>query len=111
MPSLVLNIIFTHPDYRRKGAGDLILQWGTKKADEMGLEMWLDATVHGRPLYLKHGFIVVTENNVHPKTETPNEEWKKLEEELLPITLWAMWRPLGGKYEEGQTIRPWEQGQ
>ena len=40
-----LNIIYTHPDFRRQGVADLIMDWGKQKADEMGVEMWLDATV------------------------------------------------------------------
>lgn len=70
--------------------------------------MWLDASVYGRPLYIKHGFIVVNENSLHPATETADEEWKKMERDLLPITVWPMWRPAGGTYEEGKTVRPWE---
>ncbi|KAK5996391.1 hypothetical protein PT974_01725 [Cladobotryum mycophilum] len=106
-PHIFLNVIFTHPDYRRQGAADLIMDWGIKKADDMGLEMWLNATVYGVPLYEKHGFVVVEENHVHPIKENPDEEWKKAEEALTPITVWAMWRPIGGKYEQG-TPKPWE---
>ena len=106
-----MNIIFTHPDYRRKGAADLIMQWGTQKADEMGLEMWLDATVYGRPLYTKHGFVYINKNRLRPETDQPDEDWERIERELLPMTLWQMWRPSGGKYEEGKTVRPWEQEQ
>lgn len=105
----VLNIIFTHPDFRRRGVGDLFLEWGTKKAEELGVEMWLDATIHGVPLYKKHGFEVVSENNLNPQTETPDDEWRKIKEELMPMNFWVMWRPVGGKYEDGKTIRPWEQ--
>ncbi|CAG8980476.1 hypothetical protein HYALB_00013597 [Hymenoscyphus albidus] len=41
------------PAYRRLGAANLILDWGIKKAQEMGVEMWLDATIYGIPLYKK----------------------------------------------------------
>jgi len=108
---LDLNIIFTHPDYRRQGAGDLILEWGIRKAEEMGVEMWLDATVYGVPLYRKHGFVVVNENNIRPTTDNPDQEWEKIAKELLPMTMWQMWRPVGGKYEEGKTVRPWERNE
>ena len=107
-PPSVLNIIFTHPSSRRQGAADLILNWGIQKAAELGVEMWLDATVYGVPLYKKHGFIVVNENVIRPHTANPDEEWKRVEAELMPITMWQMWRPVGGKYEEGKTVRPWE---
>ena len=92
------------------GAGDMILEWGIKKAEEIGVEMWLDATVYGVPLYKKHGFVVVNENVIAPESEKPDDEWRKVEEILKPpMTLWQMWRPAGGKYVEGETVRPWEQ--
>ncbi|TVY18265.1 hypothetical protein LARI1_G005073 [Lachnellula arida] len=105
-PQVYLNIIFTLPAYRRQGAADLIMDWGTKKAKEMGVEMWLDATIYGIPLYKKHGFVVVSENSLDPKSDKPNEEWKKIEEELTPMTMWPMWRPASGPYEEGKSVVP-----
>ncbi|KAH8684044.1 acyl-CoA N-acyltransferase [Ilyonectria robusta] len=107
-PQVFLNIIFTHPDYRRQGVADMMLTWGKRKADEMGVEMWLDATEYGVPVYKKHGFVVVNENKLQPTKETPGEAWKKIEQELQPITFWDMWRPIGGHYEEGKTVKPWE---
>jgi len=88
----------------------MIIEWGIKKAGDMGVEMWLDATVYGVPLYKKHGFVVVNENNLKPVAEGNelNDEWKKIEQELVPMTLWQMWRPVDGKYEEGITKKPWE---
>jgi hypothetical protein len=59
--------------------------------------MWLDATVYGVPLYKRHGFQVVLENKLHPQTERPDDDWEKMEKELMPMTLWLMWRPVGGK--------------
>ena len=67
-----------------------MMNWGIKKAQEMGVEMWLDATVYGVPLYKKHVFVVVNENNIHPETNEPTAEWKKIEKELVPMTLWQM---------------------
>ncbi|KUJ19902.1 uncharacterized protein LY89DRAFT_772535 [Mollisia scopiformis] len=55
-PQIYLNIIYTHPEYRRKGIADMVMDWGIKKADEMGVEMWLDATIYSLPFYEKHGF-------------------------------------------------------
>jgi len=108
-PQVYLNIIYTHPDYRRHGAGDMIMEWGINKAAEMEVEMWLDASVYGIPLYKKHGFVIVNENNLKPEADgEPDEEWKKIEKELVPMTLWQMWRPVEGKYVEGITQKPWE---
>jgi hypothetical protein len=86
-----------------------MMEWGIQKAKEMGVEMWLDATIYGIPLYKKHGFIIVNENSLDPKTDKPNPdaEWKKLEDELVPMTMWQMWRPASGPAEEGNTVLPW----
>lgn len=103
-----LNIIYTHPDYRRRGVADVMLNWGKQKADEMGVEMWLDATEQGVPVYLKHGFTVVHVNHIRAKKQNPGELWKKTEHELGDMTFWTMWRPVGRDYEEGMT-KPWEE--
>ena len=83
------------------------MNWGIQRAKEMGVEMWIDATIHGIPLYKKHGFVVVNETSLDPKPDKADDEWKKLENELLPITMWQMWRPASGPYEEGKTVFPW----
>ena len=78
----------------------------------MGVEMWIDATDLGLPLYRKHGFTVVQENYLQPLRapgSPDDEEWRRLERELLPITIWAMWRPVGGPYVEGETVKSWEE--
>lgn len=84
------------------------MNWGKQKADEMGVEMWLDATKYGVPVYLKHGFTVVGVNQVKPTKEDPGEEWVKTEKELGEMTFWPMWRPAGGDYDEETSVKPWE---
>ncbi|EHK96447.1 hypothetical protein M7I_7841 [Glarea lozoyensis 74030] len=106
-PHVYLNIIFTRSDYRRQGAGDLIMNWGITKAQEMGVEMWLDATPYGVPLYKKYGFVTVIENPLNPKKDDPDDEWKQLDQELGPLSMTVMWRPASGLYEEGKTVFPW----
>ncbi|KAK8069701.1 acyl-CoA N-acyltransferase [Apiospora phragmitis] len=53
---LHLHICFTHPEYRRKGAGSLMLQWGCDLADQLALPGWIEASVEGNFLYKVHGF-------------------------------------------------------
>lgn len=101
---LVLNILFTHPDHRRKGAGDLAMEWGLKKADELGLEMWLDASPLGLPLYKRHGLITVHETVFEFETENPCDEWNRVKEEFGHVVSAHMWRPAYGKLQEGQAI-------
>lgn len=106
--SLDLFIIFTHADYRRKGIGQKFMDWGMAKADEMGVEFFLDATPVGRPLYDANGLIEIEKNDIKPQTENPDDAWKAVEKKIGPTTWYLMWRPAGGNYEEGKTDKPWE---
>ncbi|KAJ4355082.1 hypothetical protein N0V95_003245 [Ascochyta clinopodiicola] len=54
----MLNSLATHPDHQGRGAGNLLLEWGIKKADNEGLVTYLDATQIARPIYEKKGFEV-----------------------------------------------------
>ncbi|TKA74082.1 hypothetical protein B0A55_05223 [Friedmanniomyces simplex] len=59
-PYIGLRNLATHPDHQRKGAGKLLLRDGLARfADRLGLPVYLDSGVYGRPLYEKHGFEVV----------------------------------------------------
>lgn len=56
---LDLHILFTDSDFRRQGAGDLMLKWGTDIADILGVAGWVEASKDGTILYERHGFKVV----------------------------------------------------
>ncbi|KAI1120429.1 acyl-CoA N-acyltransferase [Nemania abortiva] len=107
-PHVYLFIIYTHPAYRRRGVGQKFMSWGMKKADEMGVEMFLDSTPVGRPLYEANGFVMVKENIIIPQTDTPDEAWKEWQKRTGPVPFYLMWRPAGGNYEEGKTVLPWK---
>ena len=51
---LVTN--YTMEEHRRRGANTLMIEWGTKKADELGLETWLEATALGSMIYARACF-------------------------------------------------------
>ncbi|CZR52367.1 uncharacterized protein PAC_02244 [Phialocephala subalpina] len=54
----VLEVLATHESYRGLGLGAQLIEYGCKKADEDGLEMYLDAAEKARPLYGRWGYIV-----------------------------------------------------
>ncbi|KAG6358323.1 hypothetical protein INS49_014207 [Diaporthe citri] len=54
-----LHILFTDTDFRRQGAGDMMLQWGTDVADVLAVAGWVEASKDGTILYERHGFKVV----------------------------------------------------
>ncbi|KOS43687.1 hypothetical protein ACN38_g5384 [Penicillium nordicum] len=52
-----LDTLGTHPDYQRRGAGSMLVQWGCDLADKDGVAAYVDASKEGAPLYQKHGFV------------------------------------------------------
>jgi len=59
--SLDLSALITDPKHQRRGAGSMLIKWGTDIADAAGIECCLEATETGRPLYERHGFEVARE--------------------------------------------------
>ena len=51
-----LHICFTHPDFRRRGAGHLLMQWGCDIADALSLPGYIEASREGNFLYKTFGF-------------------------------------------------------
>jgi len=52
-----LNTLAVLPAYQRMGIGSKLMDWGLGKADELGFDAWVEASIPGRPLYEKRGFI------------------------------------------------------
>ncbi|KAL4902697.1 acyl-CoA N-acyltransferase [Aspergillus multicolor] len=52
-----LDTLVTHPDYHRRGAGSMLLQWGCDLADSDGVALYVDASKAGAPLYERFGFV------------------------------------------------------
>jgi GNAT superfamily N-acetyltransferase len=51
-----LQILGTHPNYQRMGAGSALLRHGIKQAQDLGLPITLFASPMGKPLYTSFGF-------------------------------------------------------
>lgn len=76
---------FVLPEYRRRGVGSLIMNWGVKKADELQLDSFLESTDLGGALYRNFGFIEVDRTEVDMTISDPSEEWKDMEKQNLPM--------------------------
>lgn len=48
--------MFTGEEYRRQGAGEMMMQWGTDVADVLAVPGWVEASTEGNLLYVRHGF-------------------------------------------------------
>jgi GNAT superfamily N-acetyltransferase len=56
-----LDTLVTLPQHERRGAGSMLVRWGCEKADEVGVEAYLEASTIGEPMYARHGFQRVKE--------------------------------------------------
>ncbi|KAF1993719.1 hypothetical protein P154DRAFT_449407 [Amniculicola lignicola CBS 123094] len=54
-----LDLLMTETVHRRRGAATLLVQWGCDRADEMGIEAYVEASLEGTPMYEKCGFRTV----------------------------------------------------
>lgn len=54
---LVLEVLATHDDYRKRGLASRLLDWGSENADRNGWECYLDAGAGAQSLYQKHGYV------------------------------------------------------
>lgn len=55
-PYVLLSVLVVHPDHQRRGLGALQLKWGLDKADELGVQAYLESSPKGKGLYAKYGF-------------------------------------------------------
>lgn len=96
-PHAFLNILFTHPDYRRKGVASLIMKWGLEHADRLELESYIEATKEGKPCYEAFGFGVLETNELRTRERRgegeTGEELREAEKALVPFRWWRMYRP------------------
>lgn len=85
----------------------LLMQWGMKIADDMGLESYIDALEDGVPLYETCGFAKRKGIDFDASKDESSLQWRELQRELLPLTFWPMWRSVQGKFER-DTKAPWD---
>ncbi|KAH7077410.1 hypothetical protein FB567DRAFT_149286 [Paraphoma chrysanthemicola] len=55
-PFYFLHMLVTDPAHHRRGAGKMLIEWGTEKADKVQLPCFLEASEVGKPLYERMGF-------------------------------------------------------
>ncbi|KAI4234755.1 MAG: hypothetical protein LQ349_003582 [Xanthoria aureola] len=55
-PQWLLSLLATHPKHQGQGAGTQLIEWGTSKAEAMGVRCFVDASPAGMGLYRRLGF-------------------------------------------------------
>ena len=66
-PYYVLDTLATLQAHERRGAGSMLVRWGCARADEVGVEAFLEASPMGAPMYARHGFQPVKEVSIDLK--------------------------------------------
>ena len=82
------------------------MKWGLTRMDD-GLDGFIEATDTGKGLYAQHGYRSVQTVDVNMVREHASDAWREMTENLMPVGYTAMWRPSGGKWEEGEPERTW----
>jgi hypothetical protein len=84
------------------------VEWGTREADRLGLEAYVEGSYLGRTVYKRHGFVVMHFAEMSFENASTGEDWARLVKDLQKNPVAIMWRPAGGQYVEGETVVPWE---
>jgi GNAT superfamily N-acetyltransferase len=74
MPHALLNILFTSPEYERRGVGSLMTKWGLERADQMCVPSFTEASMRGTPVYARSGFN--TREDVRLRWDEKGDQWK-----------------------------------
>lgn len=82
-PFMYLQLLAVRPGFQQRGTGTLHMQWGTEKADTLGLSMYVESGLAGLRLYKQFGFEVVEHLSV-------GQQWDQDER----ATVIAMRRPV-----------------
>ena len=88
------------PAYRRQGIGSLLMDVGVTRADELGVECWMEASSMGKPLYEKHGFRSLFKMVFDTERRDASDVWRRCAHEMTPTPFFTMWRPKNGAWEE-----------
>ncbi|KAI0852433.1 hypothetical protein F5Y00DRAFT_258839 [Daldinia vernicosa] len=103
-PHIELEQLAVHPDYRKRGVGRLLTNWGIQKADDMGLECCAESVRFAVPIYERYGFGNVDYLDPDLTTSNPSARWKEYEADDSRVFL--MWRPAGHDYRAGEDKLP-----
>lgn len=53
---IFMRLLVVLPPYQGKGIGTRLLRWGLEQADQLGVNVWIDASPAGLGLYKKLGW-------------------------------------------------------
>jgi len=94
--------MIVHPNYRYQGLGRMLIEWGTNKANELGVETIVVSVPFAVPVYEKTGFGIVEQIDVDFSISNPSAKWKEYQSEDLRAFL--MWKPAGRGFQIGDKV-------
>jgi hypothetical protein len=99
------------PELQRRGVGKQLMAWGLERADQLGLETFIEALEAGHKLYEGCGYMTIcqVEVTLEESTAGKDDEWMELQRTKLLIRFSAVWRPKHGTYEKGDPERTWNE--
>lgn len=103
-----LNAMGVHPSQRGRGAGRMLMDWGVRKADEMNVEMFIEAKPPGRRLYEHAGLRSLYAIYVDMDMPHASDAWRAYQGHLGVIHIWILWRPKQGVWREDGPKGPWD---
>jgi len=76
---MYIGSIIVDPKHQGRGVGTKLIQWGTKKADEEGVFVWVHSSEAGAPRFMKQGFEEVAKLEVYldEYAESPRDDGTK----------------------------------
>ncbi|KAL9085087.1 MAG: hypothetical protein Q9159_004902 [Coniocarpon cinnabarinum] len=129
-----LNGMAVLPQHRKKGIATLLMEWGIRRLDEMGLDSLVEATEMGERLYERFGYRHVISVAVDVRKRDvgvagdggksdaedvvrgdesggkggDNDVWNALRAQLGQPVAHIYWRPKLGEWTEEGPKAPWE---
>ena len=88
------------------------MEWATKKADDLGLEIYIEGSPLGCALYTQHGFRILEIAELSPprgtEEEEANEEWKRWRGMTAELRCAVLKRPIAGDWQghEKEVVTP-----
>lgn len=61
MLEIDLQVLATHPEYKGRGCAGMLVKWGMRKAEEEGVECYVEAQDTSKGIFLKYGWEMVEE--------------------------------------------------
>ncbi|KAE8391713.1 GNAT family acetyltransferase [Aspergillus alliaceus] len=106
-PHAGVNRMGVHPNYRRRGVGRLLMEWGHEKIDQLGYESFIESSPMARWLYEEYGYRNIMGLHLDFAKKNPSDEWERLKYECRPPGVLLLWRPPKGVWDEKVPPGPW----